>query len=421
MSNQIADHDLRKSIDANPASIVLFADSCSAHSVQTLEAIGCHVDVDPSLHGESLAIAIAEKSPDILVVRSTKVTSDMMDASESLSIIIRAGAGYDTIDIQAASERGISVANCPGKNSVAVAELTWGLILSCDRRIPDQVVDLREGVWNKKMYSISSGLFGRTIGIVGLGGIGCEVIRRAHSFGMHVIAWSRSLAIDQAEFLGIERCESLLDIATRADVVSVHVSATSDTQKLIDAKFFKSMKDNAIFVNTSRGSVVDEAALCEAVESKHLRVGLDVYESEPSSGDNVFVSDIAKHLSVYGTHHIGASTNQAQEAVASEVIKIIDVFTRESKVLNCVNLAIGVSVEAMLSIRHKNLPGVLSHIFDELSIASINVEEMENVMYEGSRAACARIQLSTIPSQELLNNIKNNENVFSVTLTTKFN
>ncbi|MBL6998057.1 MAG: hydroxyacid dehydrogenase [Phycisphaerales bacterium] len=401
------------------STLVLLADAFRSESVVELEVLGCQTELQPSLSGDELVAAISKKKPDILVVRSTKVTAEMMDASERLSVIIRAGAGYDTIDVEAASARGISVSNCPGKNSVAVAELAWGLILSCDRRIPDQVADLRSGQWDKKGYSKSSGLFGRTIGIVGLGQIGLEVVKRAKTFGMHVVAWSRSLTEEKAEQLGIEYCEKLQDIAPLSDVVSIHVSSTPETEKFINANFLDAMKENAIIVNTSRGKVVDEGALAIAIKEKHLRVGLDVFENEPSSGDTTFSSSIVNEPHVYGTHHVGASTDQAQESIASEVVKIITTFIKEGRAVNCVNQVVEASAPALLSIRHKNLPGVLAHVLDELSISGVNIEEMENVLYEGSQAACARMQLGTIPNSELINNIKSNENIFSVTLTTQ--
>jgi len=404
---------------SSPSAIVLLADAFREESLKELEIIGCQTELNPTLSGEALISAIAENKPDILVVRSTKVTVEMMEASERLSVIIRAGAGYDTIDVAAASERGISIANCPGKNSVAVAELAWGLILSCDRRIPDQVADLKAGLWDKKGYSKASGLYGRTLGVVGLGQIGFEVIKRAKTFGMNVVAWSRSLSLEKADQLGIGYCSSLTELAKTSDVISVHVSSTTETENLIDRNFLSEMKDEAILVNTSRGKVIDEIALSVAVKEKNLRVGLDVFQNEPSSSDTTFSSEIVNQECVYGTHHVGASTDQAQESIASEAVKIISTFIRDGRVLNCVNQSVEASASAHLSIRHKNLPGVLAHIFDELSIDGVNVEEMENVLYKGAHAACARMQLSTVPTIEQLNKIKSNENIFSVTLTTQ--
>ena len=332
MANQTAHEPQSNEVPIDSSSIVLIADTFQSTGIRRLEEIGCRVESDASLQGEILECAIREIQPDILVVRSTKVTKEMMDASKKLCIIIRAGAGYDTIDTKAASSRGISVANCPGKNSIAVAELAWGLILACDRRIPDQVIDLRANRWNKKEFSNSSGLYGRTIGVVGLGGIGSEVVKRAKSFGMHVVAWSRSLTTVQAKEMDIEMCSDLHELASKSDVVSVHVASTPDTKHLIDKDFLSNMKETAIFVNTSRGAVVDESALVNAVDSKHLRVGLDVFEHEPSAGDQQFNSEVTTMKHVYGTHHVGASTTQAQEAIASEAVRIIESYVQDGVV-----------------------------------------------------------------------------------------
>jgi D-3-phosphoglycerate dehydrogenase len=401
------------------STIVLLADTFQTEAVAQLESLGCIVEFDSKLKDESLVKAISDKNPDILVVRSTKVSPAMMNASHRLSIIIRAGAGYDTIDVNAASTQGISVANCPGKNSIAVAELTWGLILACDRRIPSQVASLKSGRWEKKEYSKASGLFGRTIGVIGLGGIGQEVIVRAKSFGMKITAWSRNLTPEIAEQLGVMYCKDLHCLAEASDVVSVHLASTEETKHLLNYSFFQSMKDGAIFVNTSRGAIVDEKALLKAAQEKKLKVGLDVYENEPATGDCDFTPDIASLDHLYGTHHIGASTTQAQEQIASEVVRIIATYKNEGRVLHCVNQAIEREAKVLLSVRHKNLPGVLAHVFDELNLAGVNVEEMQNTIYQGGNAACARMQLSIIPTQEQLNTIKNNENIFSVTLTTQ--
>lgn len=419
MSNQTIEPSNSEYVPIGTASVVLLADSFQEKGIEHLESIGCIVEFDPSLQGEELLEAITQKNPNVLVVRSTKVSGEMMDASDSLSLIIRAGAGYDTIDTTAASQRGISVANCPGRNSIAVAELTWGLILACDRRIPDQVIDLRQECWNKKEYSKANGLFGRTIGIVGLGGIGLEVMQRAKSFGMNVVAWSRSLTEERANELGITYCQQLNDLAIVSDVVTVHVASTMKTEKLVNRQFLSLLKKNAIFINTSRGSVVDELALMEIAQSSQLRVGLDVYDNEPSSSDKSFASAIVSTPQIYGTHHVGASTNQAQEAITSEVARIIESFIEEGRVLNCVNQSVDSIATALLSIRHENLPGVLAQVFDALSIEGINVEEMENILYKGGHTACARIQLSGPPTSELIQSMKRDENIISVTLTTK--
>jgi len=414
MSTRSVDRSGSEHGDVKQGVVVLFADAFYSDGVEELSLFGCSVKLDPSLMDGSLVDAIASLNPDILVVRSTRVTNEMLDASERLSVVIRAGAGYDTIDVDAASKRGVFVANCPGKNSIAVAELAWSLILSCDRRIPDQVTDLRRGVWNKKEYSDARGLHGRTLGVIGLGGVGLEVAKRGIAFGMNVVAWSRSLTDEKASKLGIYRCKNLLDLAKTSDVVTVHVSATPDTEGLIDAAFLAAMKDCAIFVNTSRGKVIDEAALVCATQDKQLRVGLDVYADEPTTSEGKFSPKIIEQVCVYGTHHVGASTQQSQDSIASEVLRIVKSYVTTGIVPNCVNRAQTSHAKALLSVRHRNLPGVLAHVFESISLAGVNVEEMENIIYEGASAACARIQLDDQPTPEQIATIRENENILGV-------
>src|SRR5882762_7289989 len=171
--------------------LVLIADKFEQSGRDGLQAIGCGISYQPDLKDDALLAAIRKENPDVLVVRSTKVAEPMLEAGQ-IKLVVRAGAGYNTIDVAAASRRGIYVSNCPGKNSIAVAELTFALILALDRRIPDNVADLRAGKWNKKEYSKAKGLYGRTLGIIGYGSIGQEVARRANAFGMPVVIWSRS-------------------------------------------------------------------------------------------------------------------------------------------------------------------------------------------------------------------------------------
>nr|MDQ5873394.1 NAD(P)-binding domain-containing protein [Acidobacteriota bacterium] len=253
---------------------VLVADKFEDSGRRGLADAGLEVLYQPDAKDDALTEALKSSGAEVLVVRSTRVTRPMLETGH-LSLVVRAGAGYNTIDVEAASERGISVANCPGKNSIAVAELAFGLILALDRRIADNTRDLERGVWNKKEYAQARGLYGRTLGLIGVGGIGREMIPRARALGMPVVAWSRSLTPERARELGIERKESPVDVATAADVVSVHVALKPDTAKLIGEEFFAAMRPGAFFVNTSRAEVVDHAALERAVRERGIRAGLD--------------------------------------------------------------------------------------------------------------------------------------------------
>jgi D-3-phosphoglycerate dehydrogenase / 2-oxoglutarate reductase len=385
---------------------VLIADKFEQSGRDGLNALGCEVSFQPDLKDQPLVDAIAKEQPDVLIVRGTKVTEPML-AAGPLKLVVRAGAGYNTIDVAAASRRGIYVANCPGKNSIAVAELAFALILALDRRIADNVIALRAGEWNKKEFSNARGLYGRTLGLVGLGKIGQEMIPRAQAFGMSVVAWSRSLTPEKAERLGVARMNSPLDVARASDIVSVHVALKPDTKMLINEAFLAAMNDGAYFINTSRGDVVDQNALVEAIHAKGIRAGLDVFAIEPTSAVADFEDPIANQTNVYGTHHIGASTDQAQEAIAAETVRIIKTFKETGQVPNVVNLAAQTPATHRLVVRHLDRPGVLAQVLDAIKAESINVQEMENIVFDGAEAAVARINLDKAPSAATLTSLKN--------------
>jgi len=386
---------------------ILIADKFPDAGRTELQNAGFEIVYDPELKDDSLAAAIKTSDADILVVRGTKVSGEMLEAGR-LSLVVRAGAGYNTIDVKTASSRGIYVTNCPGKNSIAVAELAFGLILALDRRIPDNVGDLRQGRWNKKEYSKARGLFGRTLGLVGVGRIGQEMIVRAKAFGMPVVAWSRSLSLERAERFGIDMKQSPLEVAAASDIVSVHVALNNDTRNLIDEKFFAAMKPGSYFINTSRAEVVDQAALVRSVKEQGVRAGLDVFAGEPTGGVGTVEDDIFKLDGVIGTHHIGASTDQAQQAIAEETVRIIRQYKDAGRAPNVVNLAKKTPATHLLVVRHYDRVGVLASVFDPLKQAGINVEETENIVFDGAVAAIARIHLDSAPSEAVLNAIKSN-------------
>jgi D-3-phosphoglycerate dehydrogenase len=397
---------------------VLIADKFEKVGIDGLHELGCTVVSRPELTADELPATITEVDPNILIVRSTKVSAAALNAGTSLTLVIRAGAGIDTIDVASASGRGIFVSNCPGKNSIAVAELVMGLLLACDRRIPDQVADLRQGKWNKAEYSKARGLYGRRLGIVGLGQIGKEVAIRARAFGMRVLGWSRTLTHEEAERLGIVYAQSPLEIARICDVVTINVAANADTRHLVNAEFLGAMRPGAYLINTSRGSVVDEVALRQAVAEKKIRAGLDVFQNEPAGGTGEFAAAILQEAGVYGTHHVGASTDQAQVAIAHEVIRIVQAFQATGEVPNVVNRLARSSASHVLVIRHRNRPGVLAHVFAVLAGAEINVEEVENIIYHGAQATLARIHLDGEPGNGAMERIKSgNTDIISVELS----
>ena len=394
---------------------VLIADKFEQSGLDGLKASGCEVIFEPELKDDALRDAIARTRAEILIVRGTAVTAAMLEAG-ALSLIVRAGAGYNTIDVAAASRHGIYVSNCPGKNAIAVAELALGLILSLDRRIPDNVAELRAGNWNKKEFSKARGIFGNTLGLIGYGNIGQEVARRALGFGLSVVVWSRRFTSgnEQPE-LPVKVLPTPEAVAERSDIVSVHLALSKDTRGLLGEPFCARMKRGAIFVNTARGEVVDYAALEKAVRERGIRAGLDVFPGEPAGATATFSMPMAALPGVYGTHHIGGSTDQAQEAIAAETVRVISSYVTTGKVPNVVNLARATPATHMLVVRHRDRPGVLAHVFDQLRRVGINVQETENVIFEGAEAAVARINLDGSPSPDTLTGLRTgNDDILDV-------
>jgi D-3-phosphoglycerate dehydrogenase len=386
---------------------VLIADKFPDDGREALAAAGCAVVYDPDLKDDALATAIGSSGADALIVRSTKVNRQALEAGR-LSLVVRAGAGYNTIDTETAAARGIYVANCPGKNSIAVAELAFGHIISLDRRLYENTRDLKAGRWNKKEYSKAAGLFGRTLGLIGVGQIGQEMIPRANAFGMPVVAWSRSLTVDRAAHLGIEMKQSPIDVAASAGIISVHLALKDDTRNLISQKFFDAMQPGSLLINTARAEIIDQAALERAVRSGKIRAALDVFNEEPSGGTGSIEAEIFELDGVIGSHHIGASTDQAQQAIAEETVRIITEYKKTGRAPNLVNIARKSPATHLLVVRHYDRVGVLADVFTKLRGAGINVQETENIVFDGARAAVARINLDQRPPDEVITAIRSN-------------
>jgi D-3-phosphoglycerate dehydrogenase len=393
---------------------ILVADNIADVGIDALRDAGHTVTSQPGLSGEALIEALRAEAPDVLIVRSTRVTAEALEASPALALIVRAGAGYDTIDVSGAAQRGIFVANCPGKNSVAVAELTMGLLVALDRRIPDNVIDARAGHWNKNEYAQAEGLKGRTLGIIGLGNIGTEVMRRAKAFDLDVIAWSRSLTPEAAEAQEIGHRSSPEAVAADASIVTLHVASTPETKHLADRDFFAALPDGALFVNTTRAAVVDEDALTWAMDEKGVLAAIDVMEGEPASKQAEFEHPLADHPNLYMTHHIGASTQQALDATALEAVRIIRTFDEKGDVPNCVNLAAQTEASYQLTVRHEDKVGVLAGVLDEIRRANWNIQEMSNRIFEGEKAAVASIRFAGTYDADVIARIEERDDVFAV-------
>lgn len=396
---------------------LLFADATAPKTLTELESRGHECVLEPDLTTDALPDRIA--GFDVLVVRSTKVPAAVVEAADRLALVIRAGSGTNTIDTAAAADHGVFVSNVPGRNAAAVAELTMGLLLAVDRNIPDNVADLRAGRWDKKRYSRTRGLLGSTLGIVGLGSIGLGVAERAKGFGIQSQAVgkpSRSPYVEeQADRVGIRFTDTLQELVSTSDIVSLHVPAAPDTAGLVDATFLSWMREGAVLLNTSRGDVIDEPALLKALDERGIRAGLDVYADEPSTGKAEWVSALAQHPNVVGTHHIGASTEQAQQAIADGVVEVVDAFA-DGQTHNCVNLAPVRFGTSTLGIRHLDQVGVLARVLGVLGKSTLNVEHMENRIFDGGNAAVANIDVTGSVDDEVVDALRADPAVLGVSV-----
>jgi D-3-phosphoglycerate dehydrogenase / 2-oxoglutarate reductase len=382
---------------------VLAADRLSESSLDEMRTLGVEVIYEPDLDAEELVNAL--DGVNVLIVRGTFVNKAAIDAGKALNLIIRAGAGVSNIDVSTASERGIYVANCPGKNASAVAELTMTLIGCLDRRVPDGINSLRAGKWEKHEFARAVGLNGRKVGILGTGHVGRAVIKLAQAYGMLPFAWGRSLSQSRAAELGVTRVQSPEELARSVDIFSVHLELGDRTRGIVDRKVIAALRERAMFVNTARSELVDYDALLEWIPKKGLRVGLDVLPNEPDTREGQYAHPILQSGLVYATPHIGASTDEAQIAIANETVRILRAFLTQGEVPNVVNISATSWARYQLVVRHVDKVGALANVLGVLKRHGINVQELDNTVFEGGRAACAKIRLASRPSDTSLQEI----------------
>ncbi len=387
---------------------VLIADKFPEFYINKLKENDIEVIYEPKL-GEN-DIPKYSNQVDTIVVRSTKVNADAIMNSNTLNLVVRAGAGFNNIDVKAANKKGVYVANCPGKNSIAVAELAMGLIIALDRKIPDNVIDFNNGVWNKDKYSKAEGLAGKTLAIIGYGNIGKELAKRALSFGIKVYAKDVIPITDE----NVTPFDNLEEVLPKADIISLHLPANASTKGMFNKNLLGLLKPGAILINTSRAEVIDEDALIEAIKEKNLKVGLDVFNGEPEGKAGAVSSKLQGLPNVYVTHHIGASTEQAQNAVAEETVKILLTYKNTGTVLHWVNAAKPAENPYQLTVKHYDKPGVLASVLDVLKQGDINIEEMQNIIFDDRLVACCSLVLKTPATEEMLKVIEHNPNVLSV-------
>ena len=292
---------------------ILISDSLAQEGIDILKKVKeFQVDVKLKLPPEELKKII--KDYDCLLVRSgTKVTKDIIEAADKLKVIGRAGVGLDNVDLGAASKRGIIVMNTPGGNTISTAEHAMSLILALSRNIPQADISTKQGKWERKKF-MGVELYGKVLGIIGLGRIGSEVAKRAASFGMKIIAYDPFLSLDKAKELSIESVD-IKDIFKKADYITVHTPLTGETKYIINKKAISQMKDDVRIINCARGGIVDEGAVVDGIKSgKIAGAAFDVYEKEPPKESPLVGCD-----KVILTPHLGASTEEAQVNVAVDI------------------------------------------------------------------------------------------------------
>lgn len=401
---------------------LLIADKLHPRAVEELRTLPVDVIYEPELTKETLETQLHNIG--ILVVRSKEVTRKAIEGARQLNLIVRAGAETSTIDVRAASERGIYVANCPGKNASAVVELVLGLIVSLDRRIPDAVASLRAGRWERTEYAKAEGVIGKTIGIAGVGAIGRDLAVRAKAFGLHPIGWSRSLSPAKAAELGIGHASSLEELAAKSDILTVHLGLNDRTRQIVGRRVFEALPKRAIFINCARPDLVDYDAMREAIVNRGLRVGLDVVPNEPRGKKEIspelftLTTPSATGGFLYGTPHIAASTDQAQLSIATETVRVIRSFLLEGTVPNVVNVTNLSTARFQMVVRMLDKVGTLANVLSVIKRHGINVEEITNTVFDGASASCAKLRIVSRPTEACMHEIRAFEEVLHVDVVT---
>ena len=291
---------------------ILIADHLDQEAIEELQAVpGFEVTVKTGLNEADLVKIIPDF--EVVVVRSaTKITRPIIEAGQNLKLIVRAGIGLDTIDVKAAKEKGVEVANTPSATSISVAEHVIGLMIGAVRHHGPANLSMKQHKWEKKLFT-GTEVYGKTLGIIGFGRIGLEVARRALALGMNILAYDvipikTDLAVKQV---------SLDELLSQADIITLHVPKTPEP--ILSTREFERMKKGVVIVNAARGGVVDENALLQALNSGQVKAAaLDVFSQEPPQDFSLI-----DHPLVTATPHLGASTEEGQKRAGLEVVRIV--------------------------------------------------------------------------------------------------
>ncbi|KAH7824561.1 putative phosphoglycerate dehydrogenase [Monocercomonoides exilis] len=317
---------------------VLIVDTFSAKAMDELKAAGIEVIYDTKMKGDLLTEGLKANKPEVLVVRSTKVQVPQLDAgAPELKMVVRAGSGYDTIDTAAAKERNVAVCNTPGMNATAVAELVFGFILTSDRYLHENIQLFREGKWAKGKYAKCHGIKGSTLGLIGFGNIGKLVCDRARAFEMNIIAYDPFIPAATMEAAGAKVTSDIYEIAANCDFITIHVPGGEKTKGMVNDAFLSKMRPGSVIINTSRATIIDEPALIKHVTERGIRACVDVMSNEPAEKEGEFKHPFGEVPGILVSHHIGASTVQAESAIGEEALRVVLSFAQKGEILHRVN------------------------------------------------------------------------------------
>ena len=383
---------------------ILVACELPQAALDSLGALAAEVVYRPEATATGLRELVSDAG--ILIVGSTRVSAETISRAPALQMIVHAGPGPGDLAVEEASAQGILVTDCPDQHAAAIAELALALILALDRRIVDNTLALRDGRWNRSEFADARGLKCRTLGILGYGSVGRLVARRAAAFDMHVVAWSPTLAPAGTVEPGIELCNWPRELARKSDIVVVHAVDDEEPATLVDAEFLQSLPEGAYLVHVGHPGAVDEVALAEAIPRRHLRVALDVFANEPAGDQGRFRCRLCDVPGVViGTQHIGPLTEQARQATADEVVRIVRAFIVSGEVPRCLNLCDRSPATWQLALRVRDQVGVLAAILEAVRADGVNAEEVACRVFTGARAAWITIALDERPSTEALDTI----------------
>ena len=374
-------------------------------ALEQLRLLGAEVRYEPTLRPDQLRQAIPGAG--VLIVGSKRVSPEVIAAGDALQMIVHAGPGVGDVAVEEASAQGVFITECPNQHAIAVAELTFGLILALDRRIVDNTLATREGRWQRAEFRDARGLAGRTLGVLGYGSAGREVARRAASFGMNVVAWSPTPPGEGISAPGVTFCNWPRELARQSDIVTVHaIDGRAEQEVLVNAEFLDNMRQGAYLVHVGHPAAAEEAALADAVGKRDLRVALDIYGSAPVGEVTRFRSRLCELPGVISTQHIGPLTEQALHAIAGEVVRIIRGFVVSGEIINCLNLLERSPATWQLVLRARDAVGVMAAILEAIRADGINAEEITSRVFQGARAAWCTVALDERPSTEALDAIR---------------